>query len=97
MDKFLNIAVTGEGYQLVPCGDVKLVIAASATTTTLNYGSGKVVTITHATVGAASATNSGTQFREFIQSEMTDVLSSAWTDVSKKIYPTFAVSGIDIA
>ena len=61
MDKFLSIPVTGEGYHLVPCGDLKLVEAASATSTTLSYGSGKVITITHATVGAASGSNSGTQ------------------------------------
>tara|TARA_B110000908_G_C9876570_1_gene280714 strand:- start:38 stop:331 length:294 start_codon:yes stop_codon:yes gene_type:complete len=97
MDKFLSIPVTGEGYHLVPCGDLKLVEAASATSTTLSYGSGKVITITHATVGAASGSNSGTQFRNFIQTQVQNALITAWTNVSTKAYPSYAVSDIAIA
>jgi len=97
MDKFLSIPVTGEGSQLVPCNDLKLVEAASATSTVLTYGSGKVITITHATVGAASATNSGTQFRSFIQSEVQEALITSWTLVSRVAIPTYAVSDIAIA
>jgi len=97
MDKFLSIPVTGEGYHLVPCGDLKLVEAASATSTTLSYCSGDVVTITHATVGAASGSNSGTQFRQFIQREVQDALATSWTHVSRGVFPQFAVSDISIA
>ena len=97
MDKFLSIPVTGEGSQLVPCNDLKLVEAASATSTVLTYGSGKVITITHAGVGGASATNSGTQFRSFIQSEVQEALITSWTLVSRVAIPTYAVSDITIA
>ena len=98
MDKFLSIPVTGEGSQLVPCNDLKLVEAASATSTVLTYGSGKVITITHAGVGVASATNSGTQFRSFIQSEVQEALITSWTLVSRVAIPTpYAVSDIAIA
>jgi|TARA_B110000977_G_scaffold23094_1_gene27778 hypothetical protein len=97
MEKFLNIPVTGQGKQLVPCSGLKLVEAASATSTTLSYGSGKVVTITHASVGAASGTNSGTQFRNFIQTAVQDALSTGWTNVSVEELPKYAVSDISIA
>ena len=99
MDKFLSIPVTGEGSQLVPCNDLKLVEAASATSTVLTYGSGKVITITLSGtgVGGASATNSGTQFRSFIQSEVQEALITSWTLVSRVAIPTYAVSDIAIA
>jgi|TARA_B110000967_G_scaffold206320_1_gene252769 hypothetical protein len=97
MDKFLSIPVTGQGVQLVPCNNLKLVEAASVTSTTLTYASGDVVTITHATVGAASGTNSATQFRQFIQREVQDALATSWTHVSKGVFPQFAVSDISIA
>ena len=101
MDKFLSIPVTGEGSHLVSCNDVKLIEvgagAAAPTSTVINYGSGKVITITHATVGAVSATNSGTQFRQFIQREMQDALATSWTLVSREAAPQFAVSNIAIA
>ena len=99
MDKFLSIPVTGEGNHLVSCNDVKLIeVGASASIeTVINYGSGKVITITHATVGAVSATNSGTQFRQFIQREMQDALATSWTLVSREAAPQFAVSNIAIA
>jgi hypothetical protein len=97
MDKFLSIPVTGQGVQLVPCNNLKLVEAASVTSTTLTYASGDVVTITHATVGAASGTNSGTQFRNFIQTAVQDALSTGWTNVSVEELPKYAVSDISIA
>ena len=54
MEKFLEIPVTGEQKQIVSILDVKLVEQASTTTVTLAYGSGKVVTITHAALSAGS-------------------------------------------
>ena len=98
MDKFLSIPVTGEGSHLVPCNDVKLIEvgagAAAPTSTVITYGSGKVTTITHATVGASSGTNSGTQFRSIIQGAMQDVLSTAWFNVAEVLTPKYAVSDI---
>tara|TARA_R110001592_G_scaffold247435_2_gene509532 strand:+ start:299 stop:592 length:294 start_codon:yes stop_codon:yes gene_type:complete len=94
MEKFLNIAVTGEGKQIVSCTDVKLIEAGTATSTVITYGSGKVTTITHASVGAASGTNSGTQFRSIMQDAMRDALSTAWFNVAEVLTPKYAVSDI---
>ena len=54
MEKYLKIPVTDEAKQIVSINNVKLVEQASTTTVTLAYGSGKVVTITHAAIGASS-------------------------------------------
>ena len=98
MEKFLNIAVTGEGKQIISCIDVKLIEvgagAAAPTSTVITYGSGKVTTITDATVGASSGTNSGTQFRSIIQDAMRDALSTAWFNVAEVLTPKYAVSDI---
>ena len=50
MEKYLSIPVTNEGNQLVTLSNVKLIEAASTTSTTINYGSSKVITITHAAI-----------------------------------------------
>ena len=92
MEKYLSIPVTNEGNQLVTLSNVKLIEAASTTSTTINYGSSKVVTITHAAVAANS-----TIFRNYIQTEMAAALSMSWTNVSLEIAPAYAVTGIDIA
>ena len=97
MEKFLSIPVTSQGNQLVPVTDLKLIEAATVTTSTLIYGSGKVTTITHATVGAASATNSGTQFRRWLQQNATEALATSWTNASYEAIPEYAVSDITIA
>jgi hypothetical protein len=92
MEKSLSIPVTNEGNQLVALSNVKLIEAASTTSTTINYGSSKVITITHAAVPANS-----TIFRNYIQSQMSAALSTSWTNVSMEIIPAYAVSNIDIA
>tara|TARA_R100001369_G_scaffold76236_2_gene105354 strand:- start:1243 stop:1521 length:279 start_codon:yes stop_codon:yes gene_type:complete len=92
MNKYLSIPVTSEGDQLVPVTNVKLIEAASTTSTTINYGSSKVITITHAAVPASS-----TKFRNFLQTEMVAALSLSWTNVTLDIKPAYAVSNIDIA
>jgi hypothetical protein len=96
MEKFLSIPVTSEGNQLVPVTDVKLIEWESTTSTSLTYGSGKVVTITHASVGAATGTNSGNQFRQFIQSSAVAALQTSWTNPSFSAIPVYAVSDITI-
>ena len=98
MEKFLNIAVTGEGKQIISCIDVKLIEvgagAAAPTSTVITYGSGKVTTITHATVGAASGTNSGTQFRSFLQDKIVSALQTDWKQPALISVPVYAVSNI---
>ena len=98
MEKFLSIPVTGEGQHLISCKGVQLIEvgagAAAPTTTLITYSSGQVVTVTHATVGAASGTNSGTQFRSIIQDAMRDALSTAWFNVAEVLTPKYAVSDI---
>ncbi len=100
MQKYLSIPVTTEGNQLIPVTDVKLIEpdgGTPLTATDIMYGSGKVITLTHATVGAASATNSATQFRNWLQREMTMALQSSWTEVAKEAIPAYAVSAVVIA
>ena len=101
MEKFLNIPVTNEGNQLVPATDVKLVEVgaggAADTTTVITYGAGNTITLTHASVGTPSATNSGNQMRNFVQSSIVAALSTAWTEPAYEAIPDFAVSNIDYA
>ena len=96
MEKFLSIPVTAQGNQLVTVTDVKLIEWESTVTTSLTYGSGKVTTITHASVGAASGTNSGNQFRNWLQDQTTLALSTSWTNPSYEAIPSYAVSDITI-
>jgi len=92
MEKFLKIPVTNEQEQLVSVLDVKLVEQASTTTVTLAYGSGKVVTITHAAISASSEA-----MRDAVQDAMVEALATGWTEVSYDYVPNSAVSGIAIA
>ena len=98
MEKFLSIPVTGKQNSLVPCNDIKLIevgaAAAAPTSTVISYGSGKVITITHATVGAASGTNSGTQFRSFLQDKIVSALQTDWKQPALISVPVYAVSNI---
>ena len=103
MDKFLSIPVTAGGNQLIPVTDVKLIevgdaaAANAATATTLFYGNDTTIAITHATVGTPSASNSGTQFRNWLQEQMNLALSSSWTNPSLTSTPAYAVSAIAYA
>lgn len=98
MEKFLKIPVTNEQNQLVSVTDVKLVEVGDAsgsnptTTTTLFYGSGKKVTLTHAAVAAGSE-----EIRDEIQDAMVEALATGWTAVSFDYIPSAAVSAIVIA
>ena len=92
MEKFLEIPVTGEQKQIVSILDVKLVEQASTTTVTLAYGSGKVVTITHAVLSAGSEA-----MRDEVQNAIIAALATGWTSVSYSYIPSSAVSGISIA
>tara|TARA_R110002051_G_scaffold126802_1_gene200423 strand:- start:600 stop:878 length:279 start_codon:yes stop_codon:yes gene_type:complete len=92
MEKYLKIPVTGEQKQIVSINNVKLVEQASTTTVTLAYGSGKVVTITHAALGAGYET-----MRDEVQTAILNGLATGWTAVSYDYNPSSAVSGISIA
>jgi hypothetical protein len=94
MEKFLSIPVTSAGNQLVSATNVILVEAASdsatATSTTITYAGGKVVTLTHAAQVAFS-------MRDAIQAAIVNALGTSWTHV---VFPTSvpqAVSDIDVA
>ena len=92
MEKFLQIPVTNEQKQIVSILDVKLVEQASTTTVTLAYGSGKVVTLTHAAIAASSEV-----MRNEVQNAIVSALATGWTSVSYSYIPSSAVSGISIA
>jgi hypothetical protein len=94
MEKFLSIPVTSAGNQLVSATNVILVEAAAdsatATSTTITYSGGKVVTLTHAAQVAFS-------MRDAIQDAIVNALGTSWTYV---VFPTSvpqAVSDIDVA
>tara|TARA_R100001443_G_scaffold113494_1_gene128271 strand:- start:145 stop:438 length:294 start_codon:yes stop_codon:yes gene_type:complete len=91
MEKFLKIPVTNEQKQLVSVLDVKLVEQASTTEVTLAYGSGKVITLTHAAIAASSEA-----MRDAVQDAMVAALATGWTDVFYDYVPASAVSGIAI-
>ena len=93
MEKFLNIPVTNEQYQIVSATDIKLIEQASTTTVTITYGGGKVVTVTHATAGSGVETQ-----RDAIEAAVINALGEGWTKVIYDVTNLpFAVSGIAIA
>jgi len=93
MQKFLNIPVTNEQYQLVAINDIVLIEQASTTTVTITYGGGKVTTITHATAGAGDETQ-----RDTIEGAVVAALATAWTNVAYNVDNLpYAVSAIAVA
>lgn len=92
MEKFLRIAVTDEQTQLVSAKNVLLVEQASATTVTITYAGGKVITITHATAGADNEAP-----RDAIQDAIVAALGTDWKKVAHTVTMPFAVSGIAVA
>jgi len=93
MAQFLSIPVTNKGNQLISARGVLLVDQASATTTTITYGSGStgadVITLTHASV-------TGVAMRDVIQNALVKAHENG-PDVTIVVEPTTAVSGIAIA
>lgn len=98
MQKFLEIPVTNEQYQLIPVNDIVLVEQASTTTVTVTYQSQAVVTITHATAGSGDETE-----RDAIQNAILAALKQEWTKPAYRfgegsnIDLPYAVSGIAVA
>lgn len=92
MEKFLNIVVTNEQSQLVSVKDIILLEQATATTTTITYHGGKVVTLTHATVGSGNET-----MRDEVETNIVNALATTWDRVAIDYTPSFAVSGIAVA
>ena len=93
MAKFLSIPVTDEQKQLVSADDVVLCEQASTTTVTIVYQGGKVVTITHAALGANIET-----MRDYIQDSIVLAQQQPWHQVKYECdaLPK-AVSGIAVA
>lgn len=98
MEKFLSIPVAGQANQLIAVNDVVLVAAgtgatnntATATTTTINYQGGKVVTLTHAAQVAYS-------MRTAIQNALVEARQSSWTNVAIVVSVPQAVSAVTVA
>ena len=82
MQKFLSIPVTSEQKQLVSANDIKLIEVGDGsgsnptTKTTLFYGGGKKVTLTHGAVASGSE-----DMRDAIQNGVVQVLKQQWTEV----------------
>lgn len=86
MEKFLSIPVTNEQSQLIPATGVGLVEQASTTTVTIQYLSGLILTLTHATAGSGVETQ-----RDKIQDSIVAALQTDWTK------PKFTVTGLPFA
>lgn len=94
MEKFLSIPVTDEQTQLVAATGIILIEQASATTTTIQYAGGKVVTITHSTTGASTIET----MRDAIQLAVVAALQKPWYDVVFNVNGLpCTVSGIAVA
>lgn len=90
VERRLEVPVTNEQNQYIPANGVALVEQASTTTVTVQYTSGLILTLTHATAGAGDETQ-----RDYIQEAIGKALKSTWRKVD---YPLdalpYAVSGI---
>lgn len=98
MEKFISIPVTGQPNQLISATGVVLVAAGlgsanssgTATTTTITYAGGKVVTLTHAAQVAFS-------MRTAIQNAINNALVTSWTNVIYDATVPQAVSAVVVA
>jgi len=90
MEKFLSVPVTDEANQLIPANGIALVEQASTTTVTIQYLSGIILTLTHATAGAGVET-----VRDYIQASMLKALNLRVRNLTYQCDALpFAVSGI---
>ena len=93
MEKFLSIPVTDEQNQLIPATGVALVEQGSTTTVVVNYLSGAVLTLTHATAGSGDETE-----RDAIQDAIVAALKTKWNEPTYQVDNLpYAVSGIAFA
>lgn len=93
MAKFLSIPVTDEQKQLVSADDVVLLEQASTTTVTIAYQGGKVVTVTHAALGANIES-----MRDYLQDSIVFAQQQPWHQVKYECDALpVAVSGIAVA
>ena len=93
MAKFLSIPVTNEQKQLVSADGVILLEQASTSTVTIAYRGGKVVTVTHAALGANIES-----MRDYLQDSIVLAQQQPWHQVKYECdaLPK-AVSGIAVA
>jgi hypothetical protein len=98
MEKFISIPVTSQPNQLISADNVVLVASGlgsanssgTATTTTITYTGGKVVTLTHAAQVAFS-------MRTAIQDAINNALQTSWTNVTYVATVPQAVSAVTVA
>lgn len=90
MPKFLNVKVSNEQRQLVSADDVVLVEQATLTTTTITYHGGKVVTLTHDSLGSGEEI-----IRDEVESILIDIHRKA--DIVIDFDPSYACTGIAVA
>tara|TARA_R110000751_G_scaffold306587_1_gene425603 strand:+ start:3883 stop:4170 length:288 start_codon:yes stop_codon:yes gene_type:complete len=95
MEKFLNITVESAGgpSQIVSVKDLKLVEQDTTTTVKLNYGNGKVITLTWPTGEASPA------LQNSVEKAVKLALATGWTSVKYDYLPKSDgyLSGIGIA
>jgi len=85
MDKFLAIPITGQTNPFyVSSSDVIAVTVTNGTTTVITYNSGNTATFTHTDVGTTVLANF---FRDSLQAQIAESLTTPWTDVAFTFVP----------
>jgi len=85
MDKFLAVPITGQTNPFyVSSSDVIAVTVSNGTTTVITYNSGNTATFTHTDVGTTVLANF---FRDSLQSQIAESLTTPWTDVAFTFVP----------
>lgn len=75
MQKFLNIPVTSKGNNLLSANNITSVETFSATKTNIYYGSGKVASLTHASISTGA-------FVTALLDKVQECHATPWTTVS---------------
>ncbi|MDB4493647.1 hypothetical protein N9233_00490 [Flavobacteriales bacterium] len=88
MEKYLSIPVTSAGNQLISCNGIISIVGTDATSVVITYKSGTTIDLT--TTGAQNV------MRNQIQDEVALALATGWTNVSRQVSPTNAISAVDV-
>lgn len=89
MEKYLSIPVTANGNQLISCNGIISIVGTDATSVVITYKSGTTIDLT--TTGAQNV------MRNQIQDEVALALATGWTNVSRQVSPTNAISAVAVA
>lgn len=89
MEKYLSIPVTANGNQLISCNGIISIVGTTATNVRITYKSGTTIDLT--------TTVAQNVMRNQIQNEVSLALATGWTNVSRQVSPTNAISAVAVA